>query len=285
MKSSSLRRFTLSLVSATFVASYLAWNGVAPAAVTPGYKLTSTMKLGGEGRWDYVTLDAAGKFLYVTRTTHTMVVDVATGKTRHDIAGQERSHGVALVPAAGRGFISDGKAGAVLVFDLNSGAALGKVAAADDADSIIYDPASNRVLVFCGDAHRMVAIAPDVDPKGGKASATARVRGGGRSRQGIREYRGQGRSCGRRYETDEGDRAMADRAGSAAYGDVDGSRFAAAVRRLSKQKVGGDERRRWQDRGGFSDRRVCRRDGVQRYVGLCELRRRDTHDRAGSLGG
>ncbi len=177
MKSSPLRHFVLSLVGATFAASYLAWNGVAPAAVTPGYKLTSTMKLGGEGRWDYVTLDAAGKFLYVTRTTHTMVVDVATGKTRHDIAGQERSHGVALVPAAGRGFISDGKAGAVLVFDLNSGAALGKVAAADDADSIIYDPASNRVLVFCGDAHRMVAIAPDVDPKGGKASATVDLGG------------------------------------------------------------------------------------------------------------
>jgi DNA-binding beta-propeller fold protein YncE len=177
MKSSALRLFVLSLVGAAFAASYLARSGVARAAATPGYKLTSTMKLGGEGRWDYLTLDGAGKFLYVTRTTHTMVVDVATGKTLHDIAGQQRSHGVALVPAAGRGFISDGKLGAVIVFDLNSGAALGKVAAADDADSIIYDPASNRVLVFCGDAHRMVAIAPDVNPKGGIASATVDLGG------------------------------------------------------------------------------------------------------------
>jgi outer membrane protein assembly factor BamB len=177
MKSSSLRLLMLSLVGAVFAASYLAWNGAAYAAVTPGYKLTSTMKLGGEGRWDFVALDSAGKFLYVTRTTHTMVVDVATGNAVHDIGGQKESHGVALVPAAGRGFISDGKLGAVIVFDLNSGAALGKVAAADDADPIIYDPASNQVLVFCGDAHRMVAIAPDVDPKGGKASATVDLGG------------------------------------------------------------------------------------------------------------
>jgi len=177
MKSSSLRLSVLTLVGAALVASCLAWSGVARAAAAPGYKLTSTMKLGGEGRWDYVTLDSAGKFLYVTRTTHTMVVDVATGKAVHDIAGQVRSHGVALVPAAGRGFISDGKLGAAIVFALNSGAALGQVAAADDADSIIYDPASNQVLVFCGDAHRMVALAPDVNPKGGVASATVDLGG------------------------------------------------------------------------------------------------------------
>jgi outer membrane protein assembly factor BamB len=177
MKSSAFQLFVLSLVCGVFAASYLAPNDVARAAEIPGYRLTSTMKLGGEGSWDYVTIDGPGRSLYVTRTTHTMIVDVATGKTVHDIAGQERSHGVALVPAAGRGFISDGKAGAVIVFDLNSGAALGKVAAADDADSIIYDPASNRVLVFCGDAHQMVAIAPDVNPKGGIASATVDLGG------------------------------------------------------------------------------------------------------------
>jgi DNA-binding beta-propeller fold protein YncE len=177
MKSFSHRLLVLILVGTALAACCVAWNGLARAAATPGYKLTSTMKLGGEGRWDYATLDAAGKFLYVTRTTHTMVVDAATGKAVHDIAGQVRSHGVALVPAAGRGFISDGKLGAVIVFDLNSGAALGKIPAADDADSIIYDPASNRVLVFCGDAHRMVAIAPDVDPKGGVAAATVDLGG------------------------------------------------------------------------------------------------------------
>jgi DNA-binding beta-propeller fold protein YncE len=177
MKSFSTRLFVLALAGTVCGLPQAKWNGIARAAVTPGYKLTSAMKLGGAGRWDYVTLDAAGKFLYVTRTTHTMVVDVATGKPVHDIAGQVRSHGVALVPAAGRGFISDGKLGAVIVFDLQSGATLGRIAAADDADAIIYDPASDRVLVFCGDAHRMVALAPNGDPNGGVAATTVDLGG------------------------------------------------------------------------------------------------------------
>ena len=143
----------------------------APAA-DQTYALTRTLKIGGDGGWDYATLDAAGKLLYVTRTTHTMVIDVATGKTIHDIPGTGRAHGVALVPEVGRGFISDGKGAAVIVFDLNTGATLGRVPAAEDADGIIYDPASKQVIVMCGDSHQMVAIAPDVDPKAGKASAT-----------------------------------------------------------------------------------------------------------------
>jgi len=171
MKNLSFRHFVFASVGVALALSFSAWSGPARAATTANYKLTSTIKLGGEGGWDYVTLDGAGKLLYVTRTTHTMVIEVDSGRLVHDIAGQERSHGVALVPAAGRGFISDGKAGTVLIFELSSGAVLGKVAAAHDADSIIYDPSSNRVLVFCGDAHQMVAIAPEVDPKLGKASA------------------------------------------------------------------------------------------------------------------
>src|SRR5439155_19183353 len=57
----------------------------------------------------------------------------------------------------------------VTVFDLKTNEVLGKVAAADDADGIIYDPASDRVLVSCGDANVLVAIPPDIDPKSGKA--------------------------------------------------------------------------------------------------------------------
>ena len=154
-------------------------GGIRATAAAPEqtYALTRTIKVGGDGGWDYTTLDAAGKLLYVTRTTHTMVIDVATGKTVHDIPGTGHAHGVALVPDVGRGFISDGKGGDVVVFDLNTGATLGRVPAAEDADGIIYDPASNKVLVMCGRAHQMVAIAPDVDMKAGKASATVDLGG------------------------------------------------------------------------------------------------------------
>ena len=98
-----------------------------------------------------------------------MLVEAATGKVLADIHGQKRAHGVALVPQAGRGFISDGQDGSVTIFDLKTNEVLGKVAAAEDADGIIYDPGSDRVLVSCGDAGVLVAIRPDVDPKSGKA--------------------------------------------------------------------------------------------------------------------
>ena len=156
-------------------------GGIQTAAAAPAsgktYALTATLKEGGDGGWDYVTLDSAGRNLYVTRTTHTMVIDTARGQVVEDIPGTARAHGVALVPEVGRGFISDGKGASVLVFDMKSGATLGKVPAAEDADGIIYDPASKKVLVMCGDAHQMIAIAPDVDPKSGAASATVDLGG------------------------------------------------------------------------------------------------------------
>ncbi len=139
------------------------------------YKLAATFKVGGDGGWDYATLHQ-GK-LYVTRVTHTMEIEVATGRVVADIGGQQRSHGVAIVADAHRGFISDGGSGSVLVFDLKTHQVLGKIAAAADADGIIYDRATNRVLVMCGDAHRMVAIAPDVNPNGGKVAATVDLGG------------------------------------------------------------------------------------------------------------
>ena len=160
-----------------FAAAQIFLNSPAGAASLQYYKLAAPLKVGGAGGWDYVTLDPAGRLLYVTRSTHTMVVDVSTGKPIADIPGMRRAHGVALVPEAGRGFISDGKDGSVIVFDLKTGATLGKVTAAPDADSIIYDPASRRILVLCGDAHRMIAIAPDVNLKSAKADATVDLGG------------------------------------------------------------------------------------------------------------
>jgi DNA-binding beta-propeller fold protein YncE len=160
-----------------FTAAQMFLNTPAGAASLQYYKLAAAFRVGGDGGWDYVTLDPSGRRLYVTRSSHTMVVDVSTGRLVGDIPGMRLAHGVALVPEAGRGFISDGKDGSVIVFELKTGATLGKVTAAPDADSIIYDPASRRVLVFCGDAHQMVAIAPDVNPRGGKADAIVDLSG------------------------------------------------------------------------------------------------------------
>lgn len=133
------------------------------------WAVTNTFHVGGEGGWDYITVDPNTHRLYVTRTTHTMVIDSKTGKTIADIPGQKRSHGVALVPKLGRGFISDGGGdGAIVVFDLKTNAVLGSIPAMPDADGIIYDEFSNRVLAVSGDGGALMTFPPSIDPHQGK---------------------------------------------------------------------------------------------------------------------
>src|SRR5216684_1062912 len=161
MQKKRMKSFAIPLL--LFAASLQVASSHPALAAQPAqiYKLTGSIKIGGEGGWDYLTLSPDGHTLYITRTTHTMVVDVATGQATADIRGTIVAHG----------------------------AALGKVAAADDADAIIYDPASKQVLAFCGDAHQMVAIAPDVDLKSGKASATLDL--GGKPEFAVADGRGK----------------------------------------------------------------------------------------------
>jgi DNA-binding beta-propeller fold protein YncE len=131
------------------------------------WSVTKTIPIGGEGGWDYLTVDPQTHLLYVPRSSHTMVIDSESGKTIADIPGQKRAHGVAVVPEAGRGFISDGD-GAVVIFDLKTNAVLGTIAAQPDADGIIFDPASGGVLVVSGDKGVLMTLKPDLDPKTGK---------------------------------------------------------------------------------------------------------------------
>jgi len=158
-----MKRFALMLV--------VVFSAVSFAAAADIYKVGKTILLGGDGSWDYATIDDSGRFLYLTRATHTMVVDTAAGKLVADISGTTLSHGVALVPAQGRGFISDGRKADVVVFDLKTNVVLGVVPSAIDSDGIIYDAGTNHVFVACGDAAALVCIAADVDVKGGKPEA------------------------------------------------------------------------------------------------------------------
>ena len=137
------------------------------------WQVSKTFAVGGSGGWDYLTADPAAHRLYVPRGTHTMVIDSETGKTIADIPGQKVAHGVAIVPTAGRGFISDGGGtGAIVVFDLNTNAVLGSIPAQPDSDGIIYDPGSGFVIVVSGDKGTMMMFKPDINPKKGKIATS-----------------------------------------------------------------------------------------------------------------
>ena len=149
-----------------------------PASAQSNWHVTKTFPIGGQGGWDYLTVDSRTHRLYVPRTTHTLVIDAESGKTIADIPGQLNAHGVALAPAAGRGFISDGGGdGAVIVFDLKTHAVLGSLAALPDADGIIFDANSGNVLVVSGRGKALMSFKPDIDPKNGKIGAPVALRG------------------------------------------------------------------------------------------------------------
>jgi hypothetical protein len=140
-----------------------------PILAQTNWQVTNTFHVGGEGGWDYLTVDSATHRLFVPRGTHTVVIDAESGKTLGDIPGQKTAHGVAIVAEAGRGFISDGGGeGAIIIFDLKTYATLGKITAQPDADGIIYDPAVGRVLVVSGDGGTLMSFKPDIDPTSGR---------------------------------------------------------------------------------------------------------------------
>jgi len=149
-----------------------------PVNAQPAWKVSKVFQIGGEGGWDYVTVDASKHRLFVPRSTHTMVIDSESGKVLGDIPGQTIAHGVAIAPEIGRGFISDGGGtGAIVVFDLNTYAVLGRIVAQPDADGIIYEPVLHRVLVVSGAGGVLMTFKPDIDPRSGKIDATISLGG------------------------------------------------------------------------------------------------------------
>ena len=156
----------------------LTFGAILPLVAQSTWHVVKTLPIGGPGGMDYITVDPATHNLYVTRRTHTQVIDPASGKVVADIPGQTIAHGVALVPKLGRGFITDGGGkGAITVFDLKTSKVLGTLAAMPDADGIIYDPATNLILVSAGDSNALLTVPANVDPAGGKIDAPIELGG------------------------------------------------------------------------------------------------------------
>ena len=142
-------------------------------AADPGYQLINTYKLGGDGGWDYLTVDSASRRLYISRATHVIVIDADSGKAVGDIPDTPGVHGIALASDLGRGFISNGREGTVTIFDLKTLKAITKVKAGENPDAILYDPASKRVFAFNGRSHDATAI----DAAGGTVVGTIKLEG------------------------------------------------------------------------------------------------------------
>jgi DNA-binding beta-propeller fold protein YncE len=124
------------------------------------YRITQTYTLGGDGRWDYIVPDPPNHRLFIARENRVMVVDEDHGTLLGEVTGIKGAHGTAVAESTGHGFATAGNDQSVLMFDLKTYKVLGRIPAAEDADAIVYDKASNRVFTLNGDAHSSTVIDP-----------------------------------------------------------------------------------------------------------------------------
>lgn len=137
----------------------LALLAIASSAVAQNYKVTKKFVLGGEGFWDYLKYDREGHRLFITRGDHVMVVDPKDGKQIGDIPAH-RCHGVAFDYSRGRGFISNGGAGTITVFDLKTLKPIQDVQVGENPDAIIYDQHAKKVIVMNGRSKSVMVVDP-----------------------------------------------------------------------------------------------------------------------------
>ena len=129
------------------------------AAVMVSYHLAATHVLGGDGGWDYLSIDPATHRLFISRSTHVMVVDPQSGTIVGDIPNTPGVHGIAIADDLGKGFTSNGADGTVTVFDLKTFKTLATVQTnAQNPDGIAYEPVTQRVFTFNGRSNSATAI-------------------------------------------------------------------------------------------------------------------------------
>jgi DNA-binding beta-propeller fold protein YncE len=148
-------------------------------AAEGGYHLLKKYPFGAaEGStreyFDYITVDSSARRVYLSHGTEIKVIDADNGALIGNITGLKQDHGVAIAHEFGRGFISDGAQGKVIIFDLKTLKVIGEAKADNDADCVVYDPASKRVFVMEGDPHKSTVI----DAKSGSVVGTIELGGG-----------------------------------------------------------------------------------------------------------
>jgi DNA-binding beta-propeller fold protein YncE len=127
--------------------------GAVSATSSAAYELSSRIGLGAGKHWDYVLADGATRRLYLARGERVEVIDLQSHARVGQIGGLRGTHGVAVASELGLGFVSDGKANAVAVFDLATLALVRTVAVGRNPDAIVFDAATQRVAVFNGTSH------------------------------------------------------------------------------------------------------------------------------------
>jgi len=125
------------------------WSAAACRAEGP-YHLIKEIPVGGDGGWDYVSVDSEAGVLYVSHGTKVVVIDLKKDQVAGEIADTPGIHGFAVAPELGRGFSSNGREGKASIVDLKTLKTLSKVETGENPDAILYEPVQKEVYTFNG---------------------------------------------------------------------------------------------------------------------------------------
>ena len=118
------------------------------AAQTPGFQLIKKTVIGGEGGWDYLSVDTENRRLYVSHSTKVEVLNIDTHEKVGEIPNLQGVHGVIAVPKKGRGITTNGRSNTATIFDLKTLAPIVELPTGKNPDALLYDNFSDRVYVF-----------------------------------------------------------------------------------------------------------------------------------------
>ncbi len=145
----------------------------APAVVDAQTFKVEKFDIKGEGGTDYVTVEPATGRVFVSRSTHMMVVDGATGKVVGDIPNTPGVHGAGIVTKAGHGFTTNSGDQTVTMFDLKTLAVLKQIKVGPGLDGIMYDEPDDKVILT--NHSRPIGTLTALDPKTGDIVATVEL--------------------------------------------------------------------------------------------------------------
>jgi YVTN family beta-propeller protein len=137
------------------------------------YQWVKEIPIGGEGGWDCLSVDQAGRKLFVTHATKIVAIDLESGKVTGEIADTPGVHAFAISPELQRGYSSNGKENKASIVDLNTLKTLSRVDTGENPDLILYEPKQKEVYVFNGRGKSATVF----DASTGKVTATISLSG------------------------------------------------------------------------------------------------------------
>lgn len=158
LNATSKRLFRNSAALASVAALACVIASPALVAAQTSYSVIDRWTIGGDGGWDYLAVDPAAPHLFLTHGTRVEVIDTGSGKAIGSISDLKGTHGVVFDGENKYGYISDGRANEVVVFDRKTFAKVHSIPAGTNPDGMVYDAKSKTVWAFNGRSNNATVI-------------------------------------------------------------------------------------------------------------------------------